>query len=445
MGNWCIKDDSQAANYLSDQASAKEAKQARLRRKHRRQAAVQELIDTEITYVDSLNICIAQYHERLITETKLINAEDVSNIFNDMKTIYKLNHTFLEDLQSDGVRIGDIFVKFCPYFRMYQNYCNSFDQATQILTQSMTNDAFCSLLSEISQANDQKTLQSLLITPIQRLPRYKLSLSEIIKNTENDHPDLMDLHRALELVEETTLLINERMKEFDARQQVRSIESRFTKLDASLVKPHRIFIYEGLLTRVDKTGKDREYTFFLFNDLLCYASGNKETLKMHTQLAIDEAFFIEDIPYSDRYNDRSFEIHSAIKSFMVHANDHQGKKVWMDQLKQVTKKRQHVIEKDHAAPLFVPDDWSDECQIGGCDTKFSFINRRHHCRYCGKLICAKCGNYELASRTDRHVVVKPVCSVCFDEYKTSYPAPTENIKQNDMIQTESYSEASKLM
>ena len=45
----------------------------------------------------------------------------------------------------------------------------------------------------VPEAEAGKTLQSLLILPIQRLPRYKLCLSEIVKYTEPDHPDLADL------------------------------------------------------------------------------------------------------------------------------------------------------------------------------------------------------------------------------------------------------------
>ena len=58
-------------------------------------------------------------------------------------------------------------------------------------------------------------LDSLLIEPIQRLPRYKLILTEIVKYTEQNHKDYNNLKQALDSVLETTTLINERMKEFE--------------------------------------------------------------------------------------------------------------------------------------------------------------------------------------------------------------------------------------
>lgn len=72
-----------------------------------------------------------------------------------------------------------------------------------------------------------------------------------------------------------------------------------------------------------------------------------------------------------------------------------------------------------AAPLLIPDDYSDVCMR--CGTKFTTINRRHHCRYCGFIVCGKCGNHQLASRKDRNKVVKVVCTPCYEENKDKYP------------------------
>ena len=41
---------------------------------------------------------------------------------------------------------------------------------------------------------------------------------------------------------QTTTLINNRMKEFEARQKVRAIEARFTSNSVNLVKPHRSLV-----------------------------------------------------------------------------------------------------------------------------------------------------------------------------------------------------------
>jgi len=171
--------------------------------------AVKELVETEKTYVNGLDLCIKNYYQGLSLDQKLISPEDLKGILNDIESIHQLNFTFLKDLEklrmkfdNDTTMIGDQFVKFCPYFRMYQNYCNNYDNAMVLLNKCNEKQAFSTFCLETRDQCSGKTLQSLLILPIQRLPRYKLCLSEIVKNTESNHPDIRDLKRALELVEE---------------------------------------------------------------------------------------------------------------------------------------------------------------------------------------------------------------------------------------------------
>lgn len=39
-------------------------------------------------------------------------------------------------------------------------------------------------------------------------------------------------------------------------------------------------------------------------------------------------------------------------------------------------------------PLWVPDELAEQCMQ--CQTLFSFFQRRHHCRLCGKVFCGRC-------------------------------------------------------
>lgn len=69
-----------------------------------------------------------------------------------------------------------------------------------------------------------------------------------------------------------------------------------------------------------------------------------------------------------------------------------------------------------------------------CDTQFTLINRRHHCRLCGRVFCAKCtANSILApsgdSRTpheDRERI--RVCNYCFKQWNQGIAAPDHEIR-----------------
>lgn len=42
---------------------------------------------------------------------------------------------------------------------------------------------------------------------------------------------------------------------------------------------------------------------------------------------------------------------------------------------------------------WVPDDSVSNCQNKECKLEFTFFNRKHHCRFCGKIFCATCINH----------------------------------------------------
>ncbi|OEL36828.1 1-phosphatidylinositol-3-phosphate 5-kinase FAB1B [Dichanthelium oligosanthes] len=57
-----------------------------------------------------------------------------------------------------------------------------------------------------------------------------------------------------------------------------------------------------------------------------------------------------------------------------------------------------------------------------CDTQFTILNRRHHCRLCGRIFCGKCtvNSIPVSSSPDRHVGEGDrirVCTFCFKQWE----------------------------
>ncbi len=89
--------------------------------------------------------------------------------------------------------------------------------------------------------------ESLLITPVQRIPRYNLLLQDLIKNTSKDHPDygnspkrfvhhsfpsayqfpsLDTLCKALDIMKEVSLHLNESVKKTDNLRKLAEASSK---------------------------------------------------------------------------------------------------------------------------------------------------------------------------------------------------------------------------
>lgn len=100
-------------------------------------------------------------------------------------------------------KIGDLFIEFSPYFMMYQQYLSNCAKAMEYLKHLSLkkNSKFVKFCLKLGVKYNGETLQSLLILPIQRLPRYSLCLQQIIKHTASAHLDMKNLRQALSLVQ----------------------------------------------------------------------------------------------------------------------------------------------------------------------------------------------------------------------------------------------------
>ncbi|KAG1662248.1 Zinc finger FYVE domain-containing protein 9 [Nymphon striatum] len=63
------------------------------------------------------------------------------------------------------------------------------------------------------------------------------------------------------------------------------------------------------------------------------------------------------------------------------------------------------------APYWMPDKSTLNCMM--CDTKFTFMKRRHHCRGCGKVLCSQCCNLKAKIQYMDYKGAR-VCQSCFE-------------------------------
>lgn len=67
------------------------------------------------------------------------------------------------------------------------------------------------------------------------------------------------------------------------------------------------------------------------------------------------------------------------------------------------------------ADHWVKDDVADKCSR--CSTKFTFSERRHHCRNCGNVFCGRCSRYESPIVHLRIFKAVRVCIDCYNDLR----------------------------
>ncbi|RYE85374.1 MAG: hypothetical protein EOO65_00490 [Methanosarcinales archaeon] len=61
-------------------------------------------------------------------------------------------------------------------------------------------------------------------------------------------------------------------------------------------------------------------------------------------------------------------------------------------------------------PSWIPNEAETACMV--CDAPFTLLNRRHHCRHCGRLVCSDCSPGTHALPHFGYVGLVRVCSDC---------------------------------
>eukprot|EP01084_Bolivina_argentea_P158004 275286_1 len=431
-----------------------------------RDQALRELVETEKTYVNGLGKLIIIYMNPLKQDDcKIISIADHQSIFPSVvTTIYNLHNQLLAEFEfayyydtnteaSATNRIGKVLIKYAELFKMYQLYMNGYERSIRALQIIKTkNKRFNKWLQgqHVKTSLSAGNLESLLILPIQRIPRYQLLLREIIKQTQKideRHNDLTDLNKTYHQILQITQLIESKMKEYDNKRKVAFIETKFDNIIAGdFIQRSRYFIYESKnkndITIHKMDGSSYHIHLILFNDCLIYGhypNDESMSISMHATFMKRKLHFDHLLPFDavfkcvmeDEYKgyaslliySREYSVWISFQSkklrakwfkLITHANDTINNK-HLTNLQKLYVCNKSPNEKQRPImpyPCFVPDDYSDHCQE--CGIKFTYIsNRKHHCKQCGRLLCNTCTNYRINSfnKYKRNQIIR-CCKTC---------------------------------
>ncbi|GAM27408.1 hypothetical protein SAMD00019534_105840 [Acytostelium subglobosum LB1] len=231
-----------------------------------------EIYKTEIDYVANLEICINEYMKPL-TDKELLTKEQTKVIFSDIHVIRDFGQKLINQLKprvenwNHHQKLGDIFFGISESFRVYTGYIQNYNNALEMLEEVKKKEKVGTTLAEMRASPACKTFDVtyFLIMPVQRVPRYSLLLSDLVKHTWTDHPDYKTLVDATERMKAVATFLNEKKREGENTKKFIEIMSSLEKAPP-LFERTRKFIKEGVFT----TPKKEEVSIFLFTDILVY-------------------------------------------------------------------------------------------------------------------------------------------------------------------------------
>ncbi|KAM5254959.1 FYVE, RhoGEF and PH domain-containing protein 6 isoform 2-T2 [Hipposideros larvatus] len=368
----------------------------------------------------------------------VIEDRTLNQILYYLPQLYELNRDLLKELEermanwTEQQKIADIFVKKGPYLKMYSTYIKEFDKNIALLDeQCKKNPGFAAVVREfeISPRCANLALKHYLLKPVQRIPQYRLLLTDYLKNLLEDSGDYRDTQDALAVVIEVANHANDTMKQGDNFQKLMQIQYSLSG-HHEIVQPGRVFLKEGTLMKLSRKVMQPR-VFFLFNDALLYTTPVQSGMyKLNNMLSL--AGMKVKKPTQEAYQNE-LKIESVERSFILSASSATERDEWLGaisrSIEEYAKKRftfcpsRSLDEADSEnkeeasplgskAPIWVPDTRATMCMI--CTSEFTLTWRRHHCRACGKIVCQACSSNKYGLDYLKNQPAR-VCEHCFQE------------------------------
>nr|XP_012308280.1 rho guanine nucleotide exchange factor 37 isoform X2 [Aotus nancymaae] len=194
--------------------------------------AVQELINTEVSYLHLLHLCASDIRSRL----QQLPQGDLDVLFSNIDDIIKVNSRFLHDLQEIASKkeeqvqlVGNLFLEFQEELeQVYKIYCASYDQALLLVEtyrkEPELQQHIQGIIKAVVPQAGSSGLSFLLVIPLQRITRYPLLLQKILENTLPDASAYPVLQRAVSALQD----VNTNINEYKMRKEV---ASKYTKVE----------------------------------------------------------------------------------------------------------------------------------------------------------------------------------------------------------------------
>jgi len=301
-----------------------------------------EIVSTEGTYKEGLKSAKA-FHADLCARADLgrplIPAQAIDVIFSNLPQIFELSdalHTDMKEAMINRVlirQIGATLLHYVPQFRLYQMYLEGYDGAVRELAVQRQAKPEFELWIQIMEKVHNSSLASLLILPVQRLPRYVLLMKELHKQLPDQEPVKMDVADAISRLSNITSNINKSLHQADASAKVQALEDLFDKSDKRfrpLVAPGRALIFEGDLVKGYSAGSAHitsgtRYHFCLLSDVLIYAGGNPRT-----KYKLKQVISLNGVKASKEAAPDKFVVHGGSKPLTLTAATPALRDAWVD-------------------------------------------------------------------------------------------------------------------
>ncbi|XP_029564704.1 ras-specific guanine nucleotide-releasing factor 2-like isoform X1 [Salmo trutta] len=300
----------------------------------KRNHIVFNMVEAETEYVCQLSVLVNFFLRplRMAASSKKppISHDDVSSIFLNSETIMFLHEIFHQGLKArianwPTLVLADLFDILLPMLNIYQEFVRNHQYSLQVLANCKQNRDLDKLLKqyEANAACEGRMLETFLTYPMFQIPRYIITLHELLAHTPHEHVERKSLEFAKSKLEELSKMMHDEVSDTENIRKNLAIERMIVEGCDILLDTSQTFVRQGSLIQLPSSSergmlskvrlgslslrKEGERQCFLFTKhfLVCTrtSGGKLHLLKQGGVLSLIECTLVEELDANDEdYN-----------------------------------------------------------------------------------------------------------------------------------------------
>ncbi|XP_071449632.1 ras-specific guanine nucleotide-releasing factor 1-like isoform X1 [Hetaerina americana] len=227
----------------------------------KRNSLVFRMVEAEEEYMEQMEVLVSCFLRpfKMAASSKKppCSHEDVNSIFLNSETVLFLHQIFLKGLTSrmeswPTLVLGDLFDMLLPMLSIYQEYVRNHHYSLQVLTECKQSPPFAALLTRLENkpACQGRCLETFLTYPMHQVPRYIITLHELLAHTPHDHVERKSLENARQQLEDLSRQMHDEVSETENLRKNLAVERMIVEGCDILLDVNQVFVRQGSLIQI---------------------------------------------------------------------------------------------------------------------------------------------------------------------------------------------------
>ncbi|KAL4491770.1 hypothetical protein ABPG72_006025 [Tetrahymena utriculariae] len=312
---------------------------------------IKEIVTTEKSYTSKLSIIQNTLKNQMMNI--LNNEQDIQKIFSNIEQILELSQGFLEYMKAraDTVQSSYSFnnkkypvtlynqevfdknvQKVIPFFKIYIDYLQNFEVSIKFLEK--LKEGRKDIRDYIKQfESEYDSISSLLILPVQRIPRYELLFKTLLEKTPIDHKDYIWTQICHQQFTQVNQQINSQIQKYLDNQKICELSQIFRNFQLNIIENKREFKFEEQLHLI-KEGERSCIVSFLHDLILVQEKIDEESTKPFTWLYLNHTSNVKSVE-DMKYFTHLFKVSGTNNTLTFMAEDEKKKQVMVSEIDKI--------------------------------------------------------------------------------------------------------------